>query len=82
MKYKIIKAISDPTRLRILINMKNGERCACDFPTCCGVSQPAVSQHLKVFLQAGLVKFRRSGTQRIYSITSVGLKVLADMEKW
>lgn len=82
MNYKIIKAISDPTRLKILVSIKNGEICACDFPTCCGVSQPAVSQHLKVLLQAKLVKVRRDGIKRLYSISSKGLTVLTDMDKW
>lgn len=82
MNYKIIKAISDPTRLKILGGIKNGESCACDFPNCCGVSQPAVSQHLKVLLHAGLVKVRRKGTNRWYSITKKGLAVLSDMARW
>jgi ArsR family transcriptional regulator len=82
MKYKIINAISDPTRLKILINIKKGETCACDSRTCCGVSQPAVSQHLKVLFQAGLVKVRRDGTYRWYSMTKKGLVVLSDMAGW
>ena len=82
MNYKIIKAISDSTRLKVLINIKNGESCACDFPTCCGVSQPAVSQHLKVLLEAGLVKVRRDGTNRWYSMTAKGLAVLSDLSGW
>lgn len=82
MNYKIIKAISDLTRLKILVSIKNGETCACDFPTCCGVSQPAVSQHLKILLQAGLVKVRRNGVKRLYSITPKGLAVLGDITKW
>lgn len=80
--YKVIKAISDRTRLKILLSMNNGESCACDFPACCGVSQPAVSQHLKVLLQAGLVKARRKGVNRWYSITKKGLAVLDDISGW
>lgn len=82
MNYKIIKAIGDPTRLKILISIKSGETCACDFPTCCGVSQPAVSQHLKILLQAGLVKVRRDGIKRLYSMTARGKKVFSDMSCW
>lgn len=80
--FQIIRAISDPTRLKILINMKNGEVCACNFPTCCGVSQPAVSQHLKTLLQTRLVRVRREGIKRLYSITAKGSKVLKDINNW
>lgn len=82
MNYKIVKAISDPTRLKILANLKNGEVCACEFPTCCSVSQPAVSQHLKALLEAGLVKVRSEGVKRLYSMTAKGARVLRDLEKW
>ncbi len=82
MNYKIIKAISDRTRLKILTRIKNGETCACDFSACCGVSQPAVSQHLKVLLTAGLVDVKRYGIKRLYSISAKGTAILSDIKKW
>lgn len=44
------------------------QTCACDFAEMFGVSQPTVSEHLRVLREAGLVTTRRSGTQICYSL--------------
>jgi DNA-binding transcriptional ArsR family regulator len=60
---EIFKALADPTRLKILDFLKDGERCICEIIPFTGKSQPNVSQHLKVLKIAGLVDERREGTR-------------------
>ncbi|MCX6667266.1 MAG: metalloregulator ArsR/SmtB family transcription factor [Euryarchaeota archaeon] len=59
----VFKALADPTRLKILECIKDGEKCICEVIPFTGKSQPNVSQHLKVLKIAGLVDERREGTR-------------------
>jgi ArsR family transcriptional regulator len=59
----VFKALADPTRLKILECIKDGEKCICEVIPYTGKSQPNVSQHLKVLKIAGLVDERREGTR-------------------
>ena len=59
----VFKALADPTRLKILECIKDGEKCICEVIPYTGKSQPNVSQHLKVLKIAGLVDERRDGTR-------------------
>ncbi len=61
-----LKAIADPTRRRILSLVWLDEQPAGAIADRFDMSQPAVSQHLKVLLDAGLVTLRREGTKRYY----------------
>jgi len=60
---EVFKALSDPTRLKILECIKDGERCICEVIPYTGKSQPNVSQHLKVLKIAGLIDERKDGTK-------------------
>jgi DNA-binding transcriptional ArsR family regulator len=72
-----LKALGHPVRLGIALRLAaEGGTCACDFAEIFGISQPAVSQHLKVLREAGLVKTRREGTQIFYSLDLGGVRVL------
>lgn len=72
-----LKALGHPVRLGIALRLAaEGGTCACDFAEIFGISQPAVSQHLKVLREAGLVKTRREGTQIYYSLDLGGVRVL------
>ena len=82
MSAKIIKAIADKTRFKLLKRISQGEICACNLPGYVGTSQPAVSQHLKVLLDAGLVTMRKNGVKRLYSISEKGKGILADISRW
>ena len=66
-------ALSDPTRRAVFERLAEGPRAvgdlACGFP----VSRPAVSQHLKVLKEAGLVTDRPDGARRVYQIDAQGL---------
>ncbi len=69
-------ALGDPTRRAIFEQLAEGPRAvgelAAEFP----VSRPAVSQHLKVLKEAGLVVDRRAGTRRIYQLNPDGVGTL------
>jgi ArsR family transcriptional regulator len=77
-----LAAVSDATRLKMLCLLVGCEKCACVLPRHVGTSQPAVSQHLKVLREAGLVRMRKDGKKRIYSMTEKGRKILADVSSW
>ncbi len=59
----VFKALADPTRLKILECIKDGEKCICEVIPYTKKSQPNVSQHLKVLKIAGLVDERKEGTK-------------------
>src|SRR3954451_320399 len=72
-----LKALGHPVRLGIAMRLaEEGGTCACDFADIFHVSQPTVSQHLKVLRDAGLVQTRRRGTQILYSLDSAAMRAL------
>jgi DNA-binding transcriptional ArsR family regulator len=75
-KAPLFEALSDPTRREIFERLRVGPRSVGDLAEGLPVSRPAVSQHLKVLKDAGLVRDRREGTRRIYSLEPRGLKEL------
>jgi ArsR family transcriptional regulator len=81
-KIGILKALADETRMRILERVARKEICACKLPALVGKTQPAVSQHLSVLLDAGLVRMRRDGKMRIYSISEKGKRILDAIRRW
>jgi DNA-binding transcriptional ArsR family regulator len=68
-----LKALSDPGRRRILTLVRDEERSAGEIAAEFTVSWPAVSQHLRVLKEAGLVSERRQGTKRLYRARPEGL---------
>jgi DNA-binding transcriptional ArsR family regulator len=73
----VYRAISDPTRRRILDLLAVKERPVRELMEPFDMSQPAVSQHLKVLREAGLVKERKVGRERQYRLTPGPLKEVA-----
>lgn len=71
-----LKALADGTRRRILALVSQQERTAGDIARHFTVSRPAISQHLKVLLDAGLVSVRGDGTRRYYHADALGLDAL------
>jgi ArsR family transcriptional regulator len=65
---ELFKVFGDPTRLKIVNALLLDEICVCDVAAVLGMSQPAVSHHLKVLKAARLVKYRRDGKQIYYSL--------------
>jgi ArsR family transcriptional regulator len=74
------KALGHPVRLGIALRLaEEPETCACDFADVFGISQPTVSQHLKVLRDAGVVVTRRRGTQICYSLDPRAVRQLAEI---
>ena len=65
---KIIKALSDPSRLKIIDILSCGERCACDLLEYFDFTQPTLSHHMKVLMDCGLVESRKEGLWNHYSL--------------
>ncbi len=65
---KQLKAAADLNRIKLLACMKNGEVCVCDLVDVLGISQPAVSQHLRKLKEAGIITERKVGTWKHYRI--------------
>lgn len=70
---KAFAALADPTRRRVMERLAGGPRAVGEIAAGLPVSRPAVSQHLKVLKEAGLVADRAEGTRRVYSIDPDGL---------
>jgi DNA-binding transcriptional ArsR family regulator len=73
-----LKAIAAPNRRAILRLVRDGELSAGEIASHFDVTRPAVSQHLNVLKEAGLVSERRNGTRRLYRARPEGLTELRD----
>jgi DNA-binding transcriptional ArsR family regulator len=73
-----VEALGDPTRRRIFELLGGGERAVGDLASRLPVSRPAVSQHLRVLEEAGLVRARQEGTRRYYAVDARGVRALRD----
>lgn len=73
---RALAAIADPTRREVFERLADGPRAVGDLARGMPVSRPAVSQHLKVLKDAGLVVDRAEGTRRVYEIDPHGLGAL------
>jgi DNA-binding transcriptional ArsR family regulator len=75
MAYRVdgLTALGDPTRRAIFERLADGPRAVGDLAGELPVSRPAVSQHLKVLKEAGLVIDRRAGNRRIYQLDPDGV---------
>jgi DNA-binding transcriptional ArsR family regulator len=74
-----IAALADPTRRAVLERLRSGPRPVVEIARGLPVSRPAVSQHLRVLKEAGLVRERREGTRHFYSVNGDGL---ADLQAY
>jgi DNA-binding transcriptional ArsR family regulator len=68
LKARIFYALSDPLRIEILEFIRDGEKCVCEIVPHLNIIQPLVSRHLKTLKDTGLVRCRKDGTKRMYSI--------------
>jgi DNA-binding transcriptional ArsR family regulator len=69
-------ALSDPTRRAVFERLQEGPRPVGELAAGLPVSRPAVSQHLKILKEAGLVSDRPEGARRVYQIDPKGLGAL------
>ena len=72
---KVLKAISDPKRLRIVDMLSCGELCACKILEAFHITQPTLSHDMKVLIEAGIVNDRREGKNIYYSLNQEQLAV-------
>lgn len=70
----VFRAVADPTRRAILDRLRAGESTVTDLAGPFDMTQPAISQHLRVLLDAGLVDAEWSGRQRVYRLNAQPLR--------
>jgi ArsR family transcriptional regulator, arsenate/arsenite/antimonite-responsive transcriptional repressor len=79
---RTLKAIADPTRLRLLSLVAahdGGEACVCDLTEPVGLSQPTVSHHLKILVDAGLLTRDKRSVWAYYALLPGALDSVADL---
>ena len=72
MKARVFKAMGDENRLTILTLLHTGERCACRLQEALNISQPTLSHHMRILLDAQLVNARKDGKWIYYSLSEAG----------
>jgi ArsR family transcriptional regulator len=83
---KVMKALSDPNRVKLLKILQQKELCVCEIRAALGIAQPTVSKHLKVLESAGLVGRRKEGLWVNYTLTGGGspyaAALLGNLKYW
>jgi DNA-binding transcriptional ArsR family regulator len=74
----VIAALADPTRREVFERLRSGPLAVGEIAAALPVSRPAVSQHLRVLKEAGLVTERKDGTRRLYRVDPTGVASLRD----
>ena len=74
-----LEILADPTRQTIVERLRRGPAPVVDIASGLPVSRPAVSKHLKLMLEAGVVSVRRDGTRHLYALD---LEKLAEVRTW
>jgi ArsR family transcriptional regulator, arsenate/arsenite/antimonite-responsive transcriptional repressor len=78
----LFKALADPTRVRLLALIaahEGAEACVCHLVEPLGLSQPTVSHHLKILLDAGLLERDRRGSWNYYRVVPASLNRLGEL---
>lgn len=74
-----LAALADPTRRRIVELLADGERPAGDLASHFDVSGPAISRHLRVLRETGVVTYRRDAQRRVYALNP---EPIEDVDRW
>jgi ArsR family transcriptional regulator len=69
---KVMKALSDPNRVKIVKMLQHKTMCVCEMQEALQVSQPSVSKNLKILVNAGLVRYRKDGLWVNYYLADGG----------
>lgn len=69
---RIMKALSDPSRVKIVKMLQHKVMCVCEIQAALNIAQPTVSKHLKVLQDAGLVSFSKDGLWVNYHLAGEG----------
>jgi ArsR family transcriptional regulator, arsenate/arsenite/antimonite-responsive transcriptional repressor len=78
----LLKALADPTRLRLVSMVAahdGGEACVCDLTEPLGLTQPTISHHLKILVDAGIFSRDKRGVWAYYALRPAALRALADV---
>ena len=73
---KMLKAMSEPKRLRIVDMLSCGELCACKILEEFNITQPTLSHDMRLLVEAGIVKDRREGKNIYYSLNRDALETM------
>ena len=79
---RLLKALADPTRLRLVSMVaarEEGEACVCDLTEPLGLTQPTISHHLKILVDAGIFTRDKRGVWAYYSLVPAALDALAEV---
>jgi DNA-binding transcriptional ArsR family regulator len=76
--HRQLDALGDGTRRAILLRLRRRPQAVGELARAFPVSRPAISQHLRILKDAGLVADRAHGTQRVYAVEAEGLRALRD----
>ncbi|HID29109.1 MAG TPA: ArsR family transcriptional regulator [Desulfobacterales bacterium] len=84
---KVMKALSDPNRVKILKMLQHKVMCVCEIQAALRIAQPSVSKHLKILEEAGLVTFRKDGMWVNYqladgSASPYAANLLGNLRHW
>ena len=84
---KVMKALSDTNRVKIIKLLNQKEMCVCELQFALHISQPSVSKHLKILENAGLVDYRKDGLWVNYSLTDgkgspYAASLLGNLKHW
>jgi len=84
---KVMKAVSDPNRVKLLKILQTKVMCVCEIQALLSIAQPTVSKHLKVLEEAGLVTFTKDGLWVNYQLTDgkkspYAATVLGNLRHW
>lgn len=69
---RVMKALSDPNRVKVVKMLQHKEMCVCEIQEALGIAQPTVSRHLKILEDAGLVQSKKDGLWVNYSLSGGG----------
>ncbi len=75
----ILKAIAHPTRIKILQQLQEGERCVCEIFPALNIEQPNVSRHLSILKKEGIVSSRKEGLKVIYRVNDQRIFKILDL---
>ena len=78
-KAAVLKALGQPTRLRIIDYLRQGERCVCEIFPAIGGQQSNISRPLAVLKQAGIVSDRREGVSIYYRLKDPAIIKILDL---
>ena len=84
---KVMKALSDPNRVKIIKLLGQKEMCVCELQGALGTAQSTVSKHLKILEEAGFVNYRKDGLWVNYSLTDgtsspYAASLLGNLKHW